>query len=136
MENLKHLLFALVIFSGILIGMSSFTAELFYNYGETSESVAALGIQPEVEAHVTVLRDTIKDTKITGVNIIDIPLAIASGVYKTFKLMFYSVDLYSAILGNAAQLIPIPGWFINTVIGCISIFIIYQVISAITKWDV
>lgn len=136
MENLRELLFALIIFSGVLIGLANFSSDLLSSYGVAGEDITDLEVTSAVESHVETLKESIENTQLTGVAILDVPLTIASGAYNTLKLLFTSTNLYLSLLGGISEILPIPGWVITTIMGCLSIFIIFEIVSAIMKYKV
>lgn len=137
MENLRQLVFALIIFSGVIVGMTGFYIDLYDNYSSSAQDISDLEVTAAVDAHVNTLKSSIEDTQVTGITLIDIPFTIASGVYNTFKLLFASIDIYQALMRDFVTAgVPIPGWAIAVVTSSIAAFMVFEIISAIAKWKV
>lgn len=128
--------YALLIFSAVLLGLTSFYTDIFYNYGTNAEDISDMDMTESVNAHVETLKTSVEDTQVTGVSLIDIPLTIASGVYNTFKLLYYSIDLYQALIAGFSEILGLPAWAGQTVLGMIGVFVTLEIISAIAKYRI
>jgi hypothetical protein len=136
MAQIRDLLITLLLFSGIIIGISTFMSDLAKKYSTNIEDLSQLSSIQKIEEETANLEQTLRNTQITG-TFLDIPITILSGVYSIFKLMLVSfVEIWTGFLNSIAIYLFLPKWFISIVVGLVVIFIMFEIISAVMKYRV
>jgi len=133
---LRNLLITLLLFSGIIVGLSTFMGDLSKKYSSEIQDLSELTYVQRIEEETKNLEESLRTTQITG-TFLDVPLTVLSGVYSIFKLIMVSfVEIWSGFVDSIASYLFLPKWFISIVIGLVVIFIIFEIISAIMKYRV
>lgn len=136
MAELRNLLITLLLFSGIIIGLSTFMGDLANKYNSNIENLAGLSSIQKIQGETQQLEQTLRSSQITG-TFLDVPITILSGVYQVFKLILVSfVEIWSGFMNSIASYLFLPSWFISIVIAIITIIIIFEIISVISKYKV
>lgn len=136
MPQIRDLLITLLLFSGIIIGVSTFMSDLARKYSANIEDLSQLSSIQKIEQETVSLEQALRNTQITG-TFLDIPITILSGVYSIFKLMLVSfVEIWTGFLNSIASYLFLPKWFISIVMGLVVIFIMFEIISAVMKYRV
>ena len=134
--ELRNLLIVLLLFSGIVIGLSNFAGNLAKNYGSSVEDLSKLGPIQRIQEEASNLEQSLRSTQITG-TFLDVPLTILSGVYSIFKLILVSfIDIWAGFIGSISSYLMLPEWFVGIVIAIISIIVIFEIISIVAKYKV
>ena len=136
MGEATGILISLIIVSGVIIGITAFTGDVLDNYGIASDDLTYLNKTSEINTKVTEIKDTIEDTQITGVEVIDLPLTFIAGAYSALKLLLNIPDIMMTLLMEAGEVIGIPAWAIAMGTAIVVIIIVFVVLRAILKWDV
>lgn len=136
MSELRDMIIGLIMFSGLVVGFSTFYGNIATTYGKTYTDLAFLNATSRTNTMVNQLKSSVETTRMTGIAIVDIPLTIASGVYNTLKLLFGSVNIFSSLLTDLTSIFGIPGWVVVMVMGIISTIIVFEIISGVLRYRV
>lgn len=136
MPELRNILITLLLFSGIIIGLSTFMGDLASKYSSNIEDLSKLSSIQRIQTETENLEQSLRSTQITG-TFLDIPITVLSGVYQVFKLILVSfVEIWSGFINSIATYLFLPKWFISIVIGVVIVIIIFEIISVISKYKV
>jgi hypothetical protein len=134
--QVRDLLITVLLFSGIIIGLSAFMGDLANKYSSNIEDLSKLSSVQKIQQESKNLEEALRSTQITG-TFLDIPITILSGVYSIFKLMMVSfIEIWSGFLNSIASYLFLPSWFVGILISLIVIFLLFEIISAILKYRV
>jgi hypothetical protein len=134
--QVRDLLITLLLFSGIIIGLSTFMGDLANKYSSNIEDLSKLSSVQKIQQESKNLEEALRSTQITG-TFLDIPITILSGVYSIFKLMMVSfIEIWGGFLNSIATYLFLPNWFVGILISLIVIFLLFEIISAILKYRV
>jgi hypothetical protein len=123
------MIFATVVFTGMSIFISDFLKR-----GGKDVQMPELNYLKTVSERASELENTLKSTQIS-VAFLDVPFAILSGVYQVFRLILDGMTtLYFSLRNTIAIYLGLPSWFVDAIIGAISIFVMFEIISAVTKY--
>lgn len=134
--EIRNFLIMLLLFSGIIIGLSIFMSDLASKYNQNIEDLRTLNQITNIEEKAKELREAMQ-TKITGVPLIDIPFVAIKGFVEFIELVASALfGFWDAFINSIANYLLLPSWFITLVTTIIVIIIIFEVISAIIKWRI
>lgn len=133
--ELRGLLIGLALFSGIVIGISSFYGELGTNYGVTVTDYGFLNRSAETAQLATDLQNrtaqSLAPSEVTAFN----PLPAIEAV----KFGASSLGIVTGLIGDVSNPektgLPIPSWVSATLIVVIMIFVVFVVLRAWLKVD-
>ncbi len=133
----ENLIIGLLVFSGIIIGMTYFIADISNNYQKSYEDISYISRVNDVKTSVDSLTNSVKNIKITGISYIDIPLAFITGILGTFKLIFLDMsDLTISLISDISRLIGLPAWFTGIITTILLSMIVFATIRILTKTKV
>jgi len=134
--QLRDLLLTLLLFSGIIIGLTTFMGDLANKYSNNIQDLSELSSVQKIQEEAKKLEESLRSAQITG-TFLDIPLTVLSGAYQLFKLIITSfTQIWSGFINNIASYLFLPTWFIAIIIASVVIFILFEIISAIMKYKV
>jgi hypothetical protein len=134
--KIRNLLITLLLFSGIIIGLSTFMGDLANKYSTNIEDLSNLSSVQKIQQESKNLEESLRSTQITG-TFLDIPITILSGVYSIFKLMMVSfIEIWNGFLNSISTYLFLPKWFVGILISLVVIFLLFEIISAILKYNV
>ncbi len=142
MGEVRGLVVLLLLGSALLVGATTFYAEIGENYGVSdADDLDTLTSANKTFTMVQNMQNSTTNIGVTTGTIIDIPLSIASGAYSSFMLVFQTIDLFGDMISEMSSaatggIIVIPAWFTTLLIQLVSITIIFTAINALLKWDV
>jgi len=137
MGNLKAIVVTLIIFSGVVIGVSGFYGSLGLRYGVNTTDMGFLNRSTAVASTLSDLESKIKQPT----NPLEIAAFIAFGALDTAKLTFQSADTLTGIVGdisdpdNIGGALAIPAWVSTVLIGLIIVIVIFAILSAWARYD-
>lgn len=138
MGELRGLLIGLVLFSGIVIGVTAFYGEMATNYGVTTtadfgylnRSIETANLIAKMQNRTA---QTLSSSEVSAYN----PLSAIEAV----KIGGESLGIITAMIGDVTSpdksgvSLPIPSWVSAMLIGVISIFVVFVVLKAWLKVD-
>lgn len=135
MVEARTFLLAFLVFSGVIIGMTSFYGELFNNYGYTADDISYLTVAENITTQTKDIENTLR-TSWTGLPIVDETIAFISGALKAVGLMFSTVDMATITVYALSNELKLPDWVPGIIISAIIIMLVFVVISAYLKHKV
>jgi hypothetical protein len=134
--QIRDLLITILLFSGVVVGISVFMGDLTKKYSSNIEDLSNMSSVQTIQEETKHLEEALRNTQITG-TFLDIPITILSGVYSIFKLMMVSfIEIWNDFINSIARYLFLPSWFIGILISLIIIFLIFEIISAVLKYKV
>lgn len=129
--ELRGIVIMLLIVGGVVVGLSSFYVNMFNSYGKPVEDVSFIG-----KANQTLSMTNEMSLKTQGSDLTDIVAFIFKAPYRVIKLAFGSVVIAKSMLTDMFNLMGLPNWFFNLIIGIFLVIITFAVLSAYLKWKV
>lgn len=136
--DLTKILMTLVIFSGIVLGVSAFYGDIGNLYGIDSTNLSFLNRSKETAIIVEQLGNATVDPK----DPVQVGAFIAWGGLNAIQLGASSIDLVSSLPGDASNpeslnaIVPVPPWVGIVITGAITVVIIMILLSAWLKFRV
>lgn len=148
MAEVRALIISLVLFSAIIIGMTSFYGELtrpeyLAAYGLNSTQIDAINPDNLASENVTNLitekvegiEDALR-SRPTGISTVDVAWGYINAGLSAVTLPLDAIAYFQNIITDSFQIIGIPGWFGTIIIVIITIIIVFNVLSAYMKWRI
>jgi len=137
--NIGSYLLGILFVTVIVIGLTSFMAETPKNYGVNESTLDNTSFVNKVESINEMsenMKDTIENSEITGIGVVDAPILILKGGYQAVMLSLDSMDLFIAIISDLATSTGImPSWFVAILISAASLVIVLIVISSLLRYE-
>jgi hypothetical protein len=129
---LRDIFFIMIFVTVVFTGMSIFISD-FLKKGGKDIQMPELNYLKTVSERANEIENTIKSTQ-TSFSILDIPFAVLSGIYQVFRLILDGMaTLYLSLRNTIAIYLGLPSWFVDAIVGAISIFVLFEIISIVTK---
>lgn len=135
MVEARTFMISLLVFSGVITGMTLFYGELFNNYGYTSQDISSLSASEELVTQAKEIETTVR-TSVTRIPVVDEAIAYISAGLKSLSLIFNTVNVAQNTLIALSDILKLPGWITDIILGIMSILIIFIVISAYLRYKV
>jgi len=133
---LRDLLASILLFSGILIGLSVFISSLAKSYQVNIDDLSQLSSVKRIEEETKALEEALRSSQITQTPL-DLPLIIVKGAYSIFKLILKSfIEIWDGFINSISSYLFLPTWFTSILISLVAIFVIFEIISIIMKYKV
>lgn len=146
--EIRSFLIVLMLFSGVVVGMSLFYIDLtsptnLASYGLTPGQIA--NISPDdlssrdVSEDITTKTKEIEDAlrqQPTGITAVDVAWGYINAALNAITLPFTAISLFSAMIADASVAIGLPSWVGGVVLGVIIIIMVFAVMSSYLKWPV
>jgi hypothetical protein len=128
----RNLVFAVLIFSAVIIGFGDFSSSLYNNYDvETNETFTVLDRSDDYAALASDLEGGTK-IQVTGIDPLD---NFIVGAFSTIEFLFSLPDDMLTFVTEAGNMLQLPGEIL-TLIGIVIAFIVaFTVIEVITKGE-
>lgn len=148
MPEIRNLLIVLMLFSGVIIGMSSFYGSLtdptnLAYYGMSPGEIANISPQDLSSSNITDEitqkvedMETTMQQKPTGVPIIDYGWSFVNTALEALNLMLSSSYLFVNLITDTVAILGIPPWIIGIAVGVVLIIVMLEILSARLKWKV
>lgn len=142
----KNMLVSLLLFSGVIIGMSSFYGSLTDSnnlaaYGMNADQINSIAPQNlrsrNVINNITGISNDISNN--LGANKLDTTLTdaafgyIAAGL-NSIRLVFASFSLWITLISDSIVFIGLPQWFLDFSVALITVLAIMSLLAAYLKW--
>lgn len=151
MAEIRNLVIGLLLFSGVLLGMSSFYGDLtspanLQGYNYTASEIASINpenlsnknITNPVTAKIEQIENSLKSQQ-TGNTLYD-TVSIAWGYINAglaaITIPLDMVALFGNMVYDTLDYLHIPFWAAGIIIAIITIVIVFEVMSAYLKWPV
>ena len=130
---LRDLFFMLLLVTVVFTGLSIFITDFFKRGGKNVQI-------PELE-YLNVVSNRTKELEKTfkggsfSITFIDLPFAILNGIYQIFKLIIDTMSgLYLTFRNTVSAYLNLPAWFVDVISVSVSIFVLFEIISAVMKY--
>ncbi|MEM5867544.1 MAG: hypothetical protein QXG39_06460 [Candidatus Aenigmatarchaeota archaeon] len=134
--EIRNFLIMLLLFSGIIVGVSVFISDLASKYNQNIQDLRTMSQITNIEQKSKELREAMQ-TKITGVPLIDVPFVAIKGFIDFIDLVATSLFVFwDATINSIASYLFLPTWFVSIITAIVIIIIMFEIISAIIKWRV
>lgn len=143
--ELKSFPMAILIIGMILLGSVFFLTDFGNKYSQTADLTG----MENINKSAVELQDDLNETRASLNTILDpdkgsgftVPFDLIKAGYYGVKSILASFGFFSAIFGDLSNVlsgmgIPIPAWFINTIVAVIVLGIIIMLVYAFFKWKI
>lgn len=127
------MIIGLLIVSGVIIGISTFTGDIYGRYGVSSTDLSYLNRTIEISENAESVRDSIEGTQFTG-TFLDLPLTFIAGAFESLKIIFSLPGIFASFITDAGTVLTLPSWSLSMASTIIFIIVIFVVLMAILKW--
>jgi hypothetical protein len=130
---LRDLFFIMIFATVVFTGLSIFITDFAKGVGMDVQ-MPEFNHLNTVSERAKELENTLKSSQIS-VTFLDVPFAILSGVYQVFRLILDGMsNLYFSLRNVVAIYLNLPTWFVDAIVGSVLIFVIFEIVSAVTKY--
>jgi len=136
--EVRALVIMILLASMVIIGTAMFYGSFAETYGSTGvDDISNFSSATQAQTLATNMRDSIKDAKLTNVELVDIPFTIITGGYNAFKLVFDTIDYVNAMTNDLVVFTGLPiGWAVTILTGLVMVIIVFAALGALLKWEV
>ena len=137
MGEVKTLIISILIFSGLLTGISIFVGDLFNNYNQAPEDLSSLSRMQAMADFQKNISVGIGKSPEGGSN--NIFFEAATGIFGVLTTILTLPWMISDLVGNIITMLSvgiIPGWFGTLIFVIISIIVVLKIISLVMKGDI
>ncbi len=128
--GIKKMIIAIIVISGILIGVSDFNGSIATNYAtENVTSTAYMNRSIEINQEMSSMRDSLDIPPILDVEFVRFVVGSLSALRKSFGFLDIGQDLINDLLGESF----IPDWFINILYGVFGMMMISGFVYVVMK---
>ncbi len=125
----------LVLFSGVILGLTGFYTNLSASFGQSPEDLSFLNTSQEVFGNITKFQTVINETQ-NEFTVTDVFVVTSNAIFQIFKFMFFIPAVIMNILADISTTLMLPFWFVPMVMGIVFILIIFQIVSGLGKFRV
>lgn len=137
MGKISALLISIVLFSGIVVGISGIYGDFdnSYDYGTNPEmeDIEFLSKTEDIAENLADMESSLEESRITGIPQVDLPLTMISGVWNSLLLLLDVPTIFTAILSGLGGLIGVPAWFTGAISIIVGLLIVFALWEAVTK---
>lgn len=135
--EIRSFLIMLLLFSGVITGISIFMSDLTADFGQNINDLSILSQAEAIQNKTAIFQN--ESAKITGASWFDAPLIVIKGFITFIDLIGTTIfgfftTFTSQVFGVFRGIIPI--WFIGIVSTILIIIILFEIISAVIKWRI
>lgn len=138
--KISTLVFSLMFFSAIILGLSIFSVDLASNYGKDAEDLSGMNITRDIIDSAKEARDALSENPFTNIpiigGIIDFFYQGLIAVWSSMNIMIGSVGLMTTLITESGDILYLPGWFTLILTGIITLVIVMALAAIITKREV
>lgn len=142
MTSIRDLTIGLLLFSAL-----AFTATLLFSGIATSTTYAPnstanytfMNTTKNVTDRSLAIEQNLRNSKITGIDLLDIPLTIASGAFQAILLIIDTTGSYWSLISDLSGHLNLPvdaTYFINIFIAVVAVIVLFEAVSMLIKWKV
>lgn len=129
----RNLVFAVLLFSAIIIGFSEFSTGIFDSYSvQSNDTLELLDRTGDYEGLSTDLKDR-TETKITGIDPLD---NFIVGTFSAIQFLFELPDDIATFITMVGDELKLPGGILSIVAVVVSLIVAFTIIEAITKGEI
>ena len=137
---IRNLILSLVVFSAIIVGLTTFYGGLLGSYGANVEDISYISAAGDMNAQISQYKSSVEAVRYTGNPLVDtalnLPFYIINGIWNTLLTVMNTINIFNSITADIGQIIGIPYWFEGMIIAALTIILIFELISIYMKWDV
>ena len=138
---MRDIYYGLLIVGGLAIGLGGFMNGFLSDYGiANTNNLTSFRIANHTFTQIENISSTFTGSSITGdtIPMLDIFYSTTTGGFKAIQLILNSVNLFQALISDTINTIGIPQAGILTIIimGMLTAFIIFEILSAVLKWRI
>lgn len=128
--KVQSIVLALMVFSGVILGMTGFQGSLMENYGKepNTENITSLEKSQEVDNKISDIQQSIQDFEVlnplTWGNVVGLAISM-------FSILFEVPGIIHGIMTDVVTLIGLPGWFAGIVEGSLTIIFVFGAYNAL-----
>ena len=147
MAEIKSIMIGLLIFSGVVTGMSLFYGDLtddskLQSYGYTQDQIDSINPEDiqsknrinDVNQRIESMRDAMRDNPLKGVPILEQVALFAIPALQAITIPLEMVCVIENMIEESFSFLNIPPFFTDIILASITITIIFAIISAFIKW--
>lgn len=133
MAELKTYILALLAFSGVILGLNAYVADLAPHYALNIDDMSALSNAQTIQSKITDMKTSFT-SHVTG-TIVDIPIAAVTGSINFGEVVMYAIFGFwdTFLSGPIAHYFSLPDWVIPIISGMVMVSIIFAVFYFL-KW--
>lgn len=148
MAEIRSLLVGLLIFSGIMLSLSTFWGDLtttdhLQGYGYTNDQIQSMtsinlsskSVANDITAKAEAIKTSVEQP-VTGVPIIDTTYGYAKAALEAVQLPLQSIDLFTGIITDTEDSLGLPSYTSLIINSIIILIVVFAVLSAYLKWKV
>ena len=137
--QIRDLLIGLVLFSFIIIGMTTFLGELASNYntqleGNYTQTYSRINAISNTTAIAYDIQEKVEQGE--GVSVVESLAVLSSAAFAALKIPFQAIGIIISILNEISKHLGLPSWFLTGFITIIVITITFMILSAILRKDI
>lgn len=122
----------ILIFSGLVIGMTTFYTELHVNYGVDTTDISSFDQTLNATQQINTMEETIRTAQNSPAAFVDV---IATGTFNTINLIFSTPNIIASILVDIGSIVGIPTWVTSLVLGGVATIILMLFLRGIIKLE-
>ncbi len=130
---MRNWLITLLLFSGIVLGMSTFFGATSSQFGITTTDTAFINTTQQVFDNTEDLQDIINQTE-GDVTLIGTVAVTTNAVIQFLKILMFVPTLLASIVADISTFLMLPVWFVPMIIGIIIVIVIFQIMSGIGRY--
>jgi hypothetical protein len=136
MPTIRTILIEVLMFTAIVTGMSYFVIDMAANMGFSISGTTGLDFTTKLEGESTKLVDSINSARVTN-TILDLPFMASVAVLSILKFLFVDIaNIFFDFLSAVGLYIPLPSWFKIILMDTLGIWVLFKIISNVSKYEV
>ena len=137
MTEIRNLVMALMLLSGVTIGMTSFTGAMFTEYNiQNPSNLNSFNLVKNITSTMESSKTKLYEKGIDQPDIITVIWSFGANAINALTLMFSTGALYQNIISDTVNILHLENWVSTVVYGAILVLITFAFISAFMKWRV
>ncbi len=137
MGEVRNLIISVLIFSGVITGVSIFVGDLFSNYNVSSDDMSSLSRMQSMASFQKNITSAIGNAPEGGSN--NIFLEVATGIFGATTSILTIPFIIGGLVSDMTTAVSggiIPGWFGTMIVAIISAIIGLKILSLVMKVDI
>lgn len=130
-----ELVIMMLVFSGAVIGLTSFYTETATSYGADTSDISFVNVTQNITSKTDEMKAKLDKGESDITAFVDI---IVTGVFESVKILFSVPAVFSGLATDTTEAsgLIVPGWFISLLIIIVTIIVLFAIIKQVTKVDV
>jgi len=148
MAEVRAFLIGLLLFSGVIIGMSAFYGDLtdpsnLASYGLSSgeianispENLASRNVTIEITQKTAEIEEALKK-ETTGITAVDVAWGYINAALNAVTLPLTALFVFTNMISDTVTFLHLPAWIGGIALSIIAVIIIMTIMSAYLKWRI